>query len=153
MTTASRLTPRLSSTSPALMGPEQVTVENAFALLKIKGPSRGSGIVLNSTCMRKRRASSRRQHQVIATRNDPCSTLVSGPEGDASPLSVLGYGPIPRPGRHLPMASDTTPRRYASVNGGDQMRARALDPAPVVHTPGDSWATGTKNTCSTARAR
>lgn len=44
MTTASRLTPRLSSTSPALMEPEQVTVEIPFALLKIKGPSRGSGI-------------------------------------------------------------------------------------------------------------
>jgi hypothetical protein len=60
MTTASRLTPRLSSTSPALTAPEQVTVGIPFTLLKIKGPSRGSGIGLNSTCMRKRRAYARR---------------------------------------------------------------------------------------------
>jgi hypothetical protein len=36
---------------------------------------------------------------------------------------------------------DTTPRRCASVNGGDQIRARAFDPAPV-HTPGDRLTAG-----------
>lgn len=35
-------------------------VEIPFALLKSKGPSHGSGIELNSTCMRKRRAHSQR---------------------------------------------------------------------------------------------
>jgi len=47
---------------------------------------------------------------------------------------------------------NATPRRCASVNGGDQIRARAFDPAPV-HTPGDRWASGTKNTCSITEAR
>lgn len=120
-----------------------------MASLKIEGPSRGSGIELSSTCMRKRRIYSRCSVKL------PCLEMIHAPrlyQALRDTPRVFPPWANPKTGSAPANGVDATPRRCSSVNGGDQIRARASDPAPV-YSPGDSWAPGTKNTCSISETR
>ena len=153
MTTAPRLTPRLSSTSPALTEPEQVTVENPLALLKVKGPSRGSGIELNSTYMRKCRAYSRRSTKLSRL------GMIHAPRLYQALRDMLRLFPPWAMGQSQDRVGicQWRPTRPQGVVRPSTVAIRyvlelSILP-PVVHTPGDSWASGTKNTCSITEAR
>ena len=136
------------------MEPEQVTtVENPNALLKIKGRSRGSGIELNSTCMRKRRAYSRRSTKISRLE------MIHAPRLYQALRDMLRLFPPWAMGQSQDRVGicQWRPTRPQGVVRPSTVAIRyvlelSILP-PIVHTPGDSWASGTKNTCSITEAR
>ena len=121
--------PSASCTLPSAPGKlTRLDVEIHIASSNIKGPSRGSGIELSNTCMRKRRVYARPNitswclEVIHAARL--YQALVDTPR-------LFPSWATPKIGSAPANGVDATPRRCPSVNGGDQIRARAFDPAPV----------------------